>query len=270
MSGGFSEMMLAERRAIVTGGASGIGHATAVRLAELGADVVVTDIDEAGGALVAEEIGGSFGMLDVSDPDAWARVVDQFGPFDIAFLNAGISTNQGLPPHDGLPLVELTEHAYRRIMGVNVDGVVYGARAVLPGMIERGAGDIIATASMAGLGPIPFDPIYGLTKHAVVGFVRSMAAAFENDDTPDICFSAICPGFTDTNIIGDEIRLFVEMAGIEVMPTTHIADVVARSLDERVRGAQWVIWPGVEPRTYEWNPAVSDDERGGAIRLRET
>jgi NAD(P)-dependent dehydrogenase (short-subunit alcohol dehydrogenase family) len=268
MGNGFSELMLAERRAIVTGGASGIGHATAVRLAELGADVVVTDIDEAGGALVAEEIGGAFGQLDVADPAAWARVAEQFGPFDIAILNAGISTNQGLPPRSGLPLVELTDHAYRRIMGVNVDGVVHGARAVLPGMIERGSGDIVATASMAGLGPIPFDPIYGLTKHAVVGFIRSMAAAFATDDTPDVCFSAICPGFTDTNIIGDEVRLVVQMAGLEVMPTAHVADVVARSLDERVQGAQWVIWPGIEPRVYQWNPAITAEERGGAFRLR--
>jgi NAD(P)-dependent dehydrogenase (short-subunit alcohol dehydrogenase family) len=257
---------LDERTAIVTGGASGIGHATAVRLAELGAQVVVTDIDEAGGALVAEEIGGSFGMLDVGDPEAWQRIVATFGPFDIAFLNAGIATNQGLPPQDSLPIVDLADHAYRRIMSINVDGVVFGTRAVLPGMIERGAGDIVATASMAGLGPIGFDPIYGLTKHAVVGFVRSMAAAFDQTpDAPDICISAVCPGFTDTNIIGDEVRLFIEMAGIEIMPTDHVADVVARALAERVQGAQWVIWPGIEARVYEWNPPVTEAERGGAV-----
>ena len=93
-------------------------------------------------------------MLDVADPQAWERVVSMFGPFDIAVLNAGISTNQGLPPVEGNPLVGLTDEAYRRIMGINLDGVVFGMRAVLPGMIERGAGDIVATASMAGLGPI--------------------------------------------------------------------------------------------------------------------
>lgn len=255
-------MSLAERRAIVTGGASGIGKATAITLAELGADVVVTDIDEAGGAGVAEQIGGSFAMLDVGDPDAWDRVIATAGPFDIAFLNAGIATNQGLPPTDSLPIVDLTVEAYRRIMSINLDGVVYGARAVLPGMIERGSGDIVATASMAGLGPIGLDPIYGLTKHGVVGFVRSLAQAIDSSpDGLDICVSAICPGFTDTNIIGRVAREFINTIGLEIMPADHVAGVVARALDDRVQGAQWVIWPGIEPRVYEWNPALRDEER---------
>lgn len=248
---------LAERKAIVTGGASGIGKATAIAMASLGAEVVVTDIDEAGGSSVAEQIGGSFAMLDVTDPEAWDRVVTMFGPFDIAFLNAGISTNQGLPPTDGNPLTSLTDPAYRRIMSINLDGVVYGMRAVLPGMTERGHGDIVATASMAGLGPIGMDPIYGLTKHGVVGLVRSIARWLEETpDAPDVCVSALCPGFTDTNIIGDGVRDFINLIGLEIMPTDHVAGVVTRALHERVQGAQWVVWPGVEPHVYEWNPAV--------------
>ena len=253
-------MDLAGRRAIVTGGASGIGRATAFALARLGADVVVTDIDEAGGANVAAEVGGSFAMLDVGDPDAWARVVETAGPFDIAFLNAGISSRQGLPPTEGAPLAaltELTDESYRRIMSINVDGVVFGTRAVLPGMIERGSGDIVATASMAGLVPIGLDPVYGLTKHAVVGLVRSVAQAIDNDpDGPDVCVSAICPGFTDTNILGDGAREMLGALGIEVMAADHVADVVTRSLTERVQGAEWVIWPGLEPTVYEWNPPI--------------
>lgn len=256
-------MQLAERTAIVTGGASGIGKATAIALAELGAEVVVTDIDEAGGGAVAEQIGGSFAMLDVADPAAWDRVVSMFGPFDIAFLNAGISTNQGLPPVDGNPLVALTDAAYRRIMSINLDGVVFGMRAVLPGMIEHGSGDIVATASMAGLGPIGMDPIYGLTKHGVVGLVRSMARYLdESPEGPDICVSAICPGFTDTKIIGEGVRELIHMLGLEIMPAAHVAGVVTRALEDRVQGAQWVVWPGIEPRVYDWNPPFTDDERG--------
>lgn len=257
-------MTLAERRAIVTGGASGIGRATAVALADLGADVVVTDIDEDGGAAVADRIGGSFAMLDVADPAAWERVVAMFGPFDIAFLNAGISTNQGLPPIDGNPLVALADEAYRRIMAINVDGVVFGMRAVLPGMIERGVGDIIATASMAGLGPIGMDPVYGLTKHGVVGLVRSLARHL--DETPgsaDICVSALCPGFTDTNIIGDGIREMIGAVGLEIMTAEHVAAVVTRALEERVQGAQWVVWPGVEPHVYEWNSPIDPSRPAG-------
>jgi NAD(P)-dependent dehydrogenase (short-subunit alcohol dehydrogenase family) len=254
---------LAERRAIVTGGASGIGKATALALAELGAEVIVTDIDEAGGANVAEQIGGSFAILDVGDPDAWDRVVTTAGPFDIAFLNAGITTWQGLTPSESHPLVDLPTAAYQRIMSINLDGVVYGSRAVLPGMIERGSGDIIATASMAGLTPIGLDPIYGLTKHGVVGFVRSLAASFAASPAgPDICVSAICPGFTDTNIISEGARARVEALGLDIMSPDHVAGVVVQSLEERPHGAQWVIWPGVEPRTYEWHPVLSDEERG--------
>ncbi len=256
MTNGFSTVRLADRRAIVTGGASGIGKATAIAMADLGAQVVVTDIDEAGGAQVAEQVGGSFAMLDVGDPAAWDRVIATAGPFDIAFLNAGISTRQGLPPSDDLPITTLTDEAYRRIMSINVDGVVFGTRAVMPGMIERGSGDIVCTASVAGLVPVGMDPIYGLTKHAVVGFVRSVAATLDTDDAPDVCISAICPGFTDTNIIGDEARAMIGELGLEIMHPERIADTVARSLDERVQGAQWVIWPGVETGRYDWNPAV--------------
>ena len=254
MGDGFGTMTLADRRAIVTGGASGIGKATAIALAELGAAVVVTDIDEAGGAAVAEQVGGSFAMLDVGDPAAWERVVSTAGPFDIAFLNAGISTLQGLPPADGIPITSLTDEAYRRIMAINVDGVVFGTRAVMPAMIERGAGDIVCTASIAGLVPVGMDPIYGLTKHAVVGFVRSVAASLEEPGAPDVCVSAICPGFTDTNIIGDEARARIGEIGLEIMPVERVSAVVARALAERVQGAQWTVWPGVETGPYEWNP----------------
>ena len=134
---------------------------------------------------------------------------------------------------------------------------------VLPGMIERGSGDIVATASMAGLTPIALDPIYGLTKHGVIGFIRSLAASVSADpDHPDICVSAICPGFTDTNIISDGAKAHIDMLGLDIMSAEHVAGVVTQSLDVRLQGAQWVIWPGVEPRTYEWHPVLSDEERG--------
>lgn len=256
--GGLSGTMtcMQGRRAIVTGGASGIGKASAIAFAAQGAHVLVTDVDRDGGGAVAEQIGGTFAHLDVADPEAWAAVVAAHGPFDLAFLNAGISTS-GIAPAEQQPILGLTDDAYRRIMGINVDGVVFGIRAVMPGMADIGQGDIVVTASMAGIHPIALDPIYGLTKHAVVGLVRSVAAGVQQlPNAPDVCVSAICPGFTDTNIVGPELRTLIETRGLPLMPPEHVADVVVRSVRERVQGAQWVIWPGEEPSVYTWNPGV--------------
>jgi NAD(P)-dependent dehydrogenase (short-subunit alcohol dehydrogenase family) len=251
-----SEHRLDGRRAIITGGASGIGKATAVAFAELGADVVVADIDDVNGTAVAAEVGGTFVRLDVGDSAAWADVVAAHGPFDIAFLNAGIAVVNEHVDDGTLPITWLTEEAYRRIVRINVDGVVFGAQAVLPGMVERGSGDIVATASVAGIKPIALDPAYGLTKHAVVGFVRSVAEGMNRPGAPDICVSAICPGYTETGIIGDRIRDRIAERGVELMTPEHVATVVVRAVTERAQGAQWVIWPGVEPSIYDWNPGI--------------
>jgi NAD(P)-dependent dehydrogenase (short-subunit alcohol dehydrogenase family) len=258
-----TRMDLDGRRALVTGGASGIGKGTARRLVEHGANVVVGDIDEDGGRSFAAELGAVFVQLDVADPAAWDRVVATSGPFDIAFLNAGVSTNSANPPGQPqgfdlveFPVVAMPDAAYRRIMSVNVDGVVFGTRALLPAMLEGGRGDIVVTASMAGLGPIAFDPVYGLTKHAVVGFVRSMASALDLHPGHDVCISAICPGFTDTNILTPELKQVISDGGLEVMTPEHVGDAVVRALRERINGAQWVVWPGVEVAPYEWNAAL--------------
>jgi NAD(P)-dependent dehydrogenase (short-subunit alcohol dehydrogenase family) len=240
------------RRALVTGGASGIGAGAARRLVDEGVSVVIADVDESGGRAVAEEIGATFARLDVSERRDWDRVVPGHGPFDIGFLNAGISTGEQREP-GSLPVVGLSDAAYRRIMGANVDGVVFGARTLLQHMAATGFGDLVVTASMAGLVPIAPDPVYGLTKHAVVGFVRSLAQAFEQQPDLDVCISAICPGFTDTNIISEQIKAHLDVSGIELMSTAHVADVVVRALVERRQGAQWVIWPGQEVAPYEWS-----------------
>jgi NAD(P)-dependent dehydrogenase (short-subunit alcohol dehydrogenase family) len=251
---------LSGRRALVTGGASGIGRATAHRLAVLGAHVVVGDIDEPGGRVVADAVGAEFASLDVSDVVAWERVVACHGPFDIGFLNAGVTTADGRAEGE-LPVVATSDDAYRRIMSINVDGVVFGARALLADMLASGRGDLVVTASMAGLGPIAMDPIYGLTKHAVVGFVRSMAAAIQSSaDAADICMSCICPGFTDTNILSDDTKDRIVGLGFDIMSPEHVADVVVRSIHERVQGAQWVVWPGSPVRPYEWSPAIATSE----------
>src|SRR2546423_6434376 len=163
---------LGGRVAVVTGGASGIGRATAGLLAGEGASVVVVDLDAAGAARVAAEVGGTAAVLDVADPAGWGRLTDQLGSgtgdggggLDIAVLNAGVVTGEDR-------IAELGDAAYRRIMAVNVDGVVFGTRAVVPLLARRGGGSIVATSSPAGIIPYPPPPVSAPTKPALGGFV---------------------------------------------------------------------------------------------------
>lgn len=142
--------------ALITGGSNGIGAGVARRLAREGARVVLADVDTAAGTALAEELGGAFVRCDVREPGdseaAVAAAVDRFGGLDVAFLNAGVAGGGGVG--DDFDLA-----AYRRAMGVNVDGVVFGAHAALPAIRARGGGDIVATASMAALTATPFDPV---------------------------------------------------------------------------------------------------------------
>lgn len=221
--------------ALVTGGASGIGLATAERLLEEGARVVIADIDLAAGRVASERLGAELEQLDVSDPKRWSEVVaaltQRHGGIDIAFLNAGIPTHPPTP--EGLPefdIAALPDELYRRILGVNVDGVVFGARAVVPAMAERGGGAIVITASLAGLLPYPNDPIYALTKHAVVGFARSLASMLR---PRGITVSTICPGGVATNILGPGWGERARARGIDIMPPSQIADAVVRAVASR-------------------------------------
>jgi NAD(P)-dependent dehydrogenase (short-subunit alcohol dehydrogenase family) len=237
------------QHALVTGAASGIGAALARRFAAEGAHVVVTDVDADGGERIAHEIGGTFRRLDVRDPDAWATVLAGLPPIDVAALNAGISTPERAPLEQrAAPLADLTDDAYRAILGINVDGVVFGARAVLPGMVERGRGHVVATASMAGLGPMPMDPIYGLTKHAVVGLVRSLGAALEGTGVQVV---GLCPGFVDTNILSDEAKEHVRAMGLGILDPAEVAETAVQAMTSGHNGSLWAVWHGVGSWRHE-------------------
>ena len=111
--------------------------------------------------------------------------------------------------------------AYRRSMSINLDGVVYGIAAARPAIKASGGGTIVATASMAGLVPAPFDPIYAANKHAVVGLARSLGQVYEPDG---IAVHALCPSFAYTNIIKGSEQTLLDMG----FPIIEVADVVAR------------------------------------------
>ncbi|MEI7618447.1 MAG: SDR family oxidoreductase [Actinomycetota bacterium] len=242
---------LTGQRALVTGGASGIGATVARRFASLGAHVIVTDLNDVDGAAVAAEVGGEYHHLDVSSAKAWHDLIDPLDALDIAFLNAGVSTRLPGSQFSDEPLSEVTDEAYGRIMGANVDGVVFGARAVLPKMLERGRGHIVMTASMAGLGAVQFDPIYALTKHAVVGFAKSLGAAA---GPRGVCTSAICPGFADTNIVSTEARQMLGVMGVPIMSPERVADTVITALEANKPGSVWAVWGDLPITQYEPTP----------------
>ncbi len=250
------QLNLTGQRALVTGAAGGIGSAVARLLAGAGAHVILADIADEAGQRLATELGGEFRHLDVSDPLEWELLAATFDEVpDIAFLNAGVSTRLHDEPLDERPLGEVTERAYRRIMGANVDGVVYGARAVLGPMVARGSGHIVITASIAGLMPIPFDPVYGLTKHAVIGFAKSLGVTY---GPTGVCTSAICPGFADTGIITDQIREMLGAVGVPIMSPTRVADAVAAALTAREPGSIWAVWGDLPITRYIPNPVFPE------------
>jgi NAD(P)-dependent dehydrogenase (short-subunit alcohol dehydrogenase family) len=230
-------MDLRDKVVLVTGGASGIGRATTLGLAEAGAVVVVGDLNERDGAAVAEQVGGHFIRVDVSDFDSNMAMVDfaveRAGGIDGAFLNAGVATDTALGDDFDLAL-------YRRAMGVNVDGVVFGAQAVLPALRERGGGAIVATASLAGLTGMPMDVIYTANKHAVVGFVRGLGPALEGEG---IRVNAVCPGFADSALV-DPLREGLAAAGFEIMPAGDVAAVVLELFRGDMAGECWFVQPG--------------------------
>jgi NAD(P)-dependent dehydrogenase (short-subunit alcohol dehydrogenase family) len=211
---------LRDKVVLVTGGAGGLGSATCRTLAEAGAVVVVADLDEDRGSKLAGELGGHFVAVDVTDLDANRAMVKRArelaGGLDLAFLNAGVTTGCGIG--DDFDLAN-----YRRAMGVNLDGVVFGTHAVLDALREQGRGGaIVATASLAGLTGVPLGP--GLA--------------------PDgIRVNAVCPGFAESAMV-EPIRDELERAGFRIIPAQDVAAVVLGLFEGDMTGECWFVQPG--------------------------
>ncbi|HVB93652.1 MAG TPA: SDR family oxidoreductase [Acidimicrobiales bacterium] len=228
---------LSGKVAVVTGGASGIGLASATRLAEAGATVAVVDLDGPGAGQVAGKLGGLAVQADVSLSEAWPGIVEQvtdrLGGVDVAHLNAGVTTGEA-------DITALTDAQYRRALGVNVDGVTFGIRALVPAIASRGGGSIVATASLAGLIGYSPDPIYALTKSAVVGLVRALAPQLAEKE---ITINAICPGLVDTPLI-DDVRELLEDSGFPIIDPAAVADAVIDCLTGDESGQAMVVQAG--------------------------
>ncbi|MGE3284826.1 MAG: SDR family oxidoreductase [Pseudonocardia sp.] len=247
-------MDLKGRAALVTGGASGIGAAAVRRLAKAGAVVAVADRDEAAARAIAEEVGGLALPGDVSDLDTMTMAVDvaedSFGRLNLVLLNAGITAGQS-----GTENLDLA--GYRRIMGVNVDHVVFGLTAAVPALRRAGGGGtIVATASLAGLVPMPGDALYTLTKHAVVGYVRAAAPELAKEG---IRVNAVCPGFADTPLIAHARSQFGDFP---LLTAEDVADAMEAVLERGEPGECWFVQPGREPAPYGFRGAPGP--KGGA------
>ncbi|WP_067793796.1 SDR family oxidoreductase [Actinomadura formosensis] len=235
--------------ALITGGSNGIGAAVARRLARAGTRVVLADVDVDAGTELAKRLDGVFVRCDVREPAdseaAVAAAVEHFGGLDVVFLNAGVAGGGGVG--DDFDLA-----AYRRAMGINFDGVVFGAHAALPALRARGGGDIIATASMAGLTATPFDPIYGANKAAVVALVRALGPAFAGEG---IRVNALCPSFADTDIL-IPLKGHLQETGFPILNLDDVVEAFMRILGADGVGEAWYVVPGrpAEPFTFRGVP----------------
>jgi NAD(P)-dependent dehydrogenase (short-subunit alcohol dehydrogenase family) len=223
--------------ALITGAANGIGAASAARLAGLGTKVVLADVDDHAGAALADQLGGLYVHCDVADLEqnqaAVAAAVARFGGLDLVHLNAGVASGCGVGDDFDL-------ERYRRARGINLDGVVFGIHAALPALRARGGGTIVATASLAGLMAVPPEPIYGATKHAVVGLVRSLGPALAADG---VRINALCPGFADTALVED-IREWVDAVGAPLLTVADVVDAFMSVVASDEVGQCWFVQPG--------------------------
>ena len=188
---------LQDRVAVITGAGSGIGLASARRLAAEGAVVVAVDIDEAAGKAVAEETGGTFVTADVASEDDVQRlfetVVARHGRVDISFHNAGIS-----PPEDDSILTTGLD-AWRRVQEVNLTSVYLCCKYVIPLMQRQGKGSIINTASfVAVLGAATSQISYTASKGGVLAMSRELGVQFAREG---IRVNALCPGPVNTPLL---------------------------------------------------------------------
>lgn len=200
-------MVLDGRHALVTGGGRGIGRAVAKSLSQAGATVTVLGRQE-GPLKDTVSVGDAKGYVvaDVTDEDGVGTAIKQAagerGPIDILIANAGRAVSA--------PFMKGTSAQFREMLDLNVMGVVYATRAVLGEMMKRGFGRIVVNSSVAGLKGYAYVTAYCAAKHAAVGFVRALA---QETVKSGVTVNAVCPGYTDTDLVQSGITHVIENTG---------------------------------------------------------
>lgn len=210
-----TQQYLADQAALVTGAGSGIGRAIAHALAQAGARVAVSDLDLDAAKQVSAELPGSVPLqLDVTSAESAERAVAEaesaLGPLDILINNAGVSTMNRIQ--------DLTIEEWDFNFDVNAKGVFLVTRAALPGMIARGSGCIVNTASMAGKRAVPLLAHYAASKWACIGYTLSAAVEL---GPHGIRVNCVCPGFVETSMQERELAWEGELRGLS---TAEVAE----------------------------------------------
>lgn len=228
---------LAGRVVAITGGARGIGLATARAFAAAGARVALGDVDASLAGVAAASLGGLAAPLDVRDPASFAAclkaVEAELGPLDVLVNNAGVA-----------PAGQFTDLDQALIdvqVDVNLRGVLHGMRLALPGMVARQRGHVVNVASLAGRVPLPGAAVYTATKHAVVGLTEAVRVELRGTG---VRLTAVLPTFATTELVAG-----LPLRGVPVVSADRIAGAIVRAVR---RGGPPVVavprWMGALPR----------------------
>ncbi|MDH3923390.1 MAG: SDR family oxidoreductase [Xanthomonadales bacterium] len=243
-------MDINNRVALVTGGAHGIGRALCRALNFEGARVAVADLDLPAARTVADEIGGLALQVDVAEPDSLAasvaRAEAELGPIDIFVSNAGVAFGDGPDGAASAP----DEH-WRACIDINLMAHVYAARPLIPKMTERGGGCLVNVASAAGLLAQVGEAAYTASKHAAVGFAKSLAITHGDDGIQVVL---VCPQAVATRMIGVDEDTETEdgspgFGGNDVdgiLSTEYVADCILAGIQE----GRFLVLPHPQVSTY--------------------
>lgn len=254
-------MDLAGKVVIVTGGANGIGKALCERFHRAGArKLIVADLEEDNAGVVADALDGEAFGVDVRDEAAIKAMVEvvesRHGQVDLFCSNAGIIALDGEPWW----ACSAPNATWEAMWEIHVMSHVYAARACLPGMLRRGEGYFLNTASAAGLLSQIGDAAYSTTKHAAVGFAESLAITHGDDG---IRVSVLCPQAVATRMVGDVSEGAGAAAGVDGVISP---EQVAESVIEGLAAESFLILPHPEVEQYRQNKAANYDRWLGGMR----